>query len=237
MSSTTRAEPQLPPAVVRAFRDDQPLASELDRAYVKFLRRRRGRVGSSPLVVARWLIAGMALGIGVVYAATDGPWRALGRRSSAPTPPAAQSTARRVSSPASSSPRSVASIFPIAPSRAGSTGAASVASAPGSAAPAKTRAQWQRAARGLREQDFESADAALDELEAQGDAAEREAARLVRAQLLLSQGRRGEALPLLRALQATAESGSVRSKASELLAASKEGSSSQRSFALPEDTK
>jgi hypothetical protein len=78
--------------------------------------------------------------------------------------------------------------------------------------------QWKRAAQGLRDGDFERADAALKELRRRGTEAERESALLVQAQVLLAQGRDREAQSLLKSLEVSARAPSVRRKSVELLA-------------------
>ncbi len=88
----------------------------------------------------------------------------------------------------------------------------------------------------LRERDFETANAALEELAQRGSSAERESAQIVQAQLLLSQGRESDAATLLRTLQASAHSASVRQKSTELLARINDSHPSQRSFAPAEGT-
>lgn len=78
--------------------------------------------------------------------------------------------------------------------------------------------QWKRAARGLRDGDFQSANAALRQLTRSGTEGDRESAQLVQAQVLLAQGRDAEAGVLLKSLAASAHAPSVRRKSTELLA-------------------
>ena|GEM_PF-6323690 len=78
--------------------------------------------------------------------------------------------------------------------------------------------QWKRAARGLRDGDFQSANAALRQLTRSGTEGDRESAQLVQAQVLLAQGREAEAGVLLKSLAASAHAPSVRRKSTELLA-------------------
>jgi hypothetical protein len=77
--------------------------------------------------------------------------------------------------------------------------------------------QWKRAAQGLRDGDYQRADAALKELRRRGTEADRESALLVQAQVLLAQGREAEARSLLKSLE-SARAPSVRRKSVELLA-------------------
>jgi hypothetical protein len=95
---------------------------------------------------------------------------------------------------------------------------ASVRERPGrSLAPAPSAQQWKRAAQGLRDGDYQSADAALKELTRRGTEADRESALLVQAQVLLAQGREAEAQSLLKSLEGSARAPSVRRKSAELL--------------------
>jgi hypothetical protein len=87
-----------------------------------------------------------------------------------------------------------------------------------SPAPVPSAEQWKRAAQGLRDGDFQRADAALKELRRSGTEADRESALLVQAQVLLAQGREAEAQTLLKSLAGTARAPSVRRKSVELLA-------------------
>jgi thioredoxin-like negative regulator of GroEL len=86
-----------------------------------------------------------------------------------------------------------------------------------SPSPVPSAEQWRRAAQGLRDGDFQSADAALKELTRSGTNADRESALLVQAQVLLAQGREREAQSLLKSLEVSARAPSVRRKSVELL--------------------
>jgi thioredoxin-like negative regulator of GroEL len=86
-----------------------------------------------------------------------------------------------------------------------------------SPAPGPSAEQWKRAAQGLRDGDYRSADAALKELTRRGTEADRESALLVQAQVLLAQGREREAQSLLKSLEGSARAPSVRRKSAELL--------------------
>lgn len=87
-----------------------------------------------------------------------------------------------------------------------------------SPAPVSSADQWKRAAQALRDGDYQSADAALQELTRGGTDADRESALLVQAQVLLAQGREREAKSLLKTLEGSARAPSVRRKSVELLA-------------------
>jgi hypothetical protein len=184
------------------------------------------------------MLAGMLLGMGGVYAATGRPFKGLWFSSTMlaerPDLPPGRALRRNA---ASAAPE--ASGEPAAPPSAPPGSAVErAAAAPSRGLPAPAPSEnWQRAARGLRERDFDTVGAALAELEARGGPAEREAAQLVRAQLLLSQGREDEARSLLGGLQNGARSPNVRQKASELFARINQSGVSQRSFDAPEATK
>lgn len=234
MSSRHPDDEPLPRAWLEAWHDDPVDAGDVRRAYLRFLRQRRpAHMRATALQVSRWILVGAALGIGSVYAAT-GPLRLFDRptelvllRAPKPVPSA------RPRQPASSTARSVDSAAVVVPQPPLPT----TSGAPTSPPPAtSTSEQWQRAARGLRERDFETANAALDELARRGSSAERESAQLVQAQLLLSQGRRSEAEQLLHALRAAAHSPLVRQKSAALLDNVDETRPSQRSFAPAEGT-
>jgi len=215
-------------SLVEAWQADTPRPPEVRRAYHRFLNRRRspnGRPGALPVV--RWVLVGVVLGLGSVYAATQalqlfGSDTASGDGDASVRTPASKSSvgaAAPYGDNASPAPaRAVPSTLPLNPVPS--------LPMPSSSAPE----QWQRAARGLREKDFATADAALDELARQGSAAERESARLVRAQLLLAQGRDHEAASALRELASSASSPSVKQKAAALLTRMNESLPSQRSF-------
>jgi hypothetical protein len=235
MSSRRPEDEALPRAWVDAWRGDAAEPAQLRRAYHRFLRERRPARGrATVLEVARWVLVGVVIGVGSVYAAT-GSLRLLGKETSSAEPsatrvPAPAGSVRHGSSNGSRPPATAALAQPepqIAP----------VPALPGLPAPVtSTGEQWQRAARGLREKDFATAQAALDELAQRGSSSERESARLVQAQLLISRGRNEDAAVTLRELQRSAQSSAVRAKATELLSRNNESPPSQRSFAPAEGT-
>jgi len=236
MSSRHPDGPPLPLALLEAWQDQAADSRQVQRAYLRFLRRRRPVRARAPgLQIARWILVGALIGIGTVYAAT-GPLRRFGRSEEVvvrrASPPVAASPSPRTALPLAS-PRESASapVVPQPPLPSAVNGAVAPA-----ALAASTNAQWQRAARGLRERDFETANTALEELARQGSNTERESAQLVQAQLLLSQGREDEAANLLRSLRTSARSATVRQKSAELLARVNESRPSQRSFAPAEGT-
>lgn len=229
MSSRLPDDERLSRDWVEAWRSDTPDPARARRAYLRFLQPRSTRRRAPALQVASWMLLGVAIGMGSLYAAT-GPLSPLWRHE--PTVAAkAVSSAKVVAT--NPQPTLPLEIPPVVLPQAVSVPMPALPAASTSAAAA--REQWRRAARGLRERDFETANRALEELATQTTGAERESAQLVQAQLLLSQGREADAVALLRALQASAQSSSVRQKSSELLARV-ETRPSQRSFAPPEGT-
>jgi hypothetical protein len=76
---------------------------------------------------------------------------------------------------------------------------------------------WERAATALREDDFEGADRAFNELSHSANESTRDAARLARAQLWISRGREREVRPVLEQLAQTGATALVRHRATELL--------------------
>lgn len=234
MSSRKPDGTSLPAELTAAWRADHATDAEVRAAYLRYLRRQPLRSRTPWLEVARWLLAGMALGGGAVYAATGEPRQLLERLVAPPAERASMSASPREQRPparAASSARALAaplaSVTPATPSARSGFPISPLADAPDKTQGARIpqgipRASkaptegWQRVARSLREDDLDAAHAALLALDAQGNQAERESAKLVRAQLLLSQGRTSEALPLLLQLRASAQSASVRRKATEL---------------------
>jgi predicted Zn-dependent protease len=169
----------------------------------------------------------MLMAVGTVYAATVIHPLTAGPPPAEPPPPAEapRSPPRKVSPPRASTvrdedaspkaePRPEAELPPAAPLAP----TASVREQPvRSAAPVPSAERWRRAAQGLRDGDFRSADAALKELTRSGTEADRESALLVQAQVLLAQGREAEAQSLLKSLEKSARAPSVRRKSVELL--------------------
>ena len=76
---------------------------------------------------------------------------------------------------------------------------------------------WARAAVALREDDFDAADRAFDELGHSSDPATRDAARLARAQLWISRGREAAVRPVLEQLAQSGATALVRQRAAEFL--------------------
>lgn len=234
MSSPRRDQSPFAPALVRAFHQDTPSEAELTRAYARFLQRRSRRRQRSRLQVPLGIAAGMLLGLGSLYAATSVPlrWWSFGRPhvDRSYVEPAGAPDARRQAAeralPPPNAPAPAVTAVPSSAAGRGVTPAASIA-----------RESWERAARGLRERDLAAADDALQKLAQQGEVSEREKAQLVRAQLLLSQGRGDEARSLLDELSRHGGSPALRAKAATLLGSLQRSTDSHRSFELDAGTK
>ena len=76
---------------------------------------------------------------------------------------------------------------------------------------------WARAAAALRDDDFDAADRAFDELGHSSEPATRDAARLARAQLWISRGREAAVRPVLEQLAQNGTTALVRQRAAEFL--------------------
>ena len=218
-----------PRVLVEALREEPIEPARIDSAYARFLR----QSGAAP---ARWrgprvvrhAALAVVMAVGTVYAATlvqpltSAPQPTEARPpTEAPTPPP-----RTVSRPRAAmvleedaSPKDEPSPPPDMPPAAPPVPAATVRERPArSPALVPSAEQWKRAAQGLRDGDFQSADAALKQLRRSGTEADRESALLVQAQVLLAQGREAEAQTLLKSLEGSARAPSVRRKSAELLA-------------------
>jgi len=200
------------------LREDQPSPHELAAAYQRFERRPQRRAPA--LVVSRWLIAGLAMGLGIAFGAEAVEQRVhppvTAVTPSARTPSGVANPARnRVPAPPPASapiieppPAVVEEKRPLTPRFP-----AVKQSEP---LPADS-AVWAKAAQGLRNNDVAQTESALATLEQAGTLADREAARLIRAQLLLHQGDTSGARALLQDLASNAQSSLVRAKARRLL--------------------
>jgi len=237
------ADQDAPPrALVEALREEPIDAARIQNAYLRFLQKRAavGSRGRGPRV-ARWVALGVAVGVSSVYAATlIRPSASSPHPSDQGTPslvaPAVPRSAKVVARHADATSTAEATPTAATPTaEATSTAeAAPTAEAPTGALheqPARSVAavpsaeQWKRAARGLRDGDFQSANAALRELTRRGTEADRESALLVQAQVLMAQGRDTEAVNLLSSLQGSAHAASVQRKSAELLARLRDRSS------------
>jgi hypothetical protein len=202
--------------------------ARIERAYARFLRQRAAAPTPwrGPRVVRHAALAAL-MAVGTVYAATLMQPLSGGLQPTEARPPV---EAPR-SSPRTVPPPRAAEVVEEDTSQKGEP--TPEADVPLAALPAPTVSvrekpvrgpspvasakQWKRAAQGLRDGDYQSADAALKELTRRGTEADRESALLVQAQVLLAQGREEEAQSLLKSLQGSARAPSVRRKSAELL--------------------
>ena len=226
--------PALSDAALRVLREDQPSSNEISRAYRHFARPAQRR--PHRLLVSRWVIAGLVMGLGIAF----GSEAIVQRLHLSPSPPSSsQSGAPRVVTPKApklapvSAPRPSQQSDPEAAAPEPQPAVAQFEPVPHatsavSAKPARIeaddptpadRAAWAKAAEGLRNNDLGETQSALATLEHTGSDADREAARLIRAQLMLHRGDAKGARALLQDLAEHAQSPAVRNKAHSLLAA------------------
>ncbi|HYP98707.1 MAG TPA: hypothetical protein VER96_08535 [Polyangiaceae bacterium] len=223
--------PVLSDAALRLLREDQPNSNEISRAYRRVARPPRHR--PHRLLMSRWVIAGLVMGLGVAFGS-----EAIVQRLH-PTTPSSPSGGARIVAPKArkaapvSAPRPSQQSDPEAPALEPPAAVPQFEplSPPTSAVSAKPprievdahtpadRAAWAKAAEGLRNNDLSETQSALATLEGTGSDADREAARLIRAQLMLHQGDASSARALLQDLAEHAQSPAVRNKARSLLAA------------------
>ena len=239
MSSAPPEETVVPQALAHAWHQGKPTSPELQRSYARYLRRSQPQ--RKAFGVARWVVGGLLLGVGLAQAASVTPWQrwfgqnqviSLPAPSKAHTPsnpqiPAAPHTLEAAPEQAvtqapvaAPSPVAVSGVLPSARTQT-----------PSAASPAAVRAreQWRLAADGLRSGDFNGANLALLELERTTGGGERDAARLARAQLLSSHGHNAEALAISRELEQRASSSVVRDKARDLRESLTKNSTTDRS--------
>jgi hypothetical protein len=237
MSSPQPEGPVVSKALAEAWQRSIPGDAEVARAYARFLAR-RARPRLPARLVVLWLVTGMLMGMGTLYAAGAVP-RSLFGASAPPrvaaAPVASAPTARAAAASRASAMPSAVQSTPATPGAAASS-ARSVA-ARELVRQAATAESWQRVAQGLRESDLGASDEALLKLSRQGSSADRETAKLVRAQVLMRVGRAAEARALLVELSDGATLATTRSKAAFLLSQLSLAASSHRSFEPPPDTK
>jgi hypothetical protein len=231
MSSHPAEGPPIPKTLADAWKQRAADEGAVTRAYARFLGRRTPPKPALSSALG-WLVAGMLIGVGTLHAAnrvaswqsrsTSSPPTEGGRRVTPPAP--------RVGAPPSSSLEAPSGVLPA-------DSAASPSARPRSVPKAPAAESWQRVARGMRESDLETADDALLKLSHQGSQAEREVAKLVRAQVLMRQGKTPEARILLDELGKGAASTATRDKAARLLDQLEAALPSQRSFELEPPTK
>jgi hypothetical protein len=218
-----------PRALVEALRHEPIETARIESAYARFLRQRAAAPSRwrGPRVVRHAALAAV-MAVGTVYAATQMQPLTSGLQPTearAPTE-ASSSPPRVVSPPRAAIPRAAIALdeqpsqngepTPEADPSPAAPPAAAREKPVRSPAPVPSAEHWKRAAQGLRDGDYQSADAALKELRRSGTEADRESALLVQAQVLLAQGREAEARSLLKSLE-SARAPSVRRKSAELL--------------------
>jgi hypothetical protein len=230
------ADREAPPRdLVEALRDEPIDAIRIQNAYARFLQRRATSSWWRARGVPRWAAFAVVVGVSSAYAAnlirpfsTSPQVNDVGAPALVPTavPRASKLRARTQKEPEPAANREAdagsqvetGSETEADPELNGSsTGMVREQPSRGPAA-VPSAEQWKRAARGLRDGDFQSANAALRQLTRSGTEGDRESAQLVQAQVLLAQGREAEAGLLLKSLEASAHAPSVRRKSTELLA-------------------
>jgi len=234
----TRADSQLirvRSALVEAHRADQGDPADIQRAYLRFSWARRKAPAKLPLL--RWLVAGVAIGVGVASAASLAP--KLGSRSAAPLESASVSHGGARHHPLGSTarggnskepgPSAEAAGSPARPltelsARSGIAApgfraqrAPALSSAASTASASAPENAWERAAVALRNGDLAAAEAALANLEQSDNLLDRQAAELARAQLLVKRGRAAEARSTLQRLARDGGSALIRSQAASTL--------------------
>jgi hypothetical protein len=234
VSHDDSSEPRVPQTFWDTLRNDAPDPRAIERAYLRFTTPVRPTI--TRFVLARWLVAGFALGCGVVYAATAEPhfgalWASTPNvvpNGSATSAPGLRQSKQRAAPPVSSAlapPTAEAPTPEPLPSSSVHLASSASGSSTEGSGPDPT---WQRAAMALRSHDYAPAEAALSSLEVRGAPADREAASLALAQVYLARGQSAEARVRLEQLSKSARSELTREKARTLLANSV--LSSQRSF-------
>jgi len=218
-------EPDVPvfsETALRILREEVPSDRMIDAAYRRFAAPRRRR--SQRWTVARWAIAGLVFGLGVAFAADAIVHRQPPRAPPAPSAPLPSALPQHKTRSLAGSLSAQTAPSPLPPA-SDDTPQRVITSPPSSPAIAESQrepggansAAWAQAAEGLRNQDDVETRAALSVLEQTGSDSDREAARLVRAQLLLHQRDFSGARALLQDLATTARSAPVRAKARALL--------------------
>ena len=204
-------------AARRVLREDQPSRYQLDAAYLRFSGRQQRR--SRHVLVARWLVAGLAMGLGAAFAAEAAAPKVLPPLHTPEPPHSSLSEPRRRAAAATASPAAASPSASAIPQIAVPTSAPATRAVPADdpVQGAANGAAWARAAHGLRNHDVTETEAALALLEDGGSNSDREAARLIRAQLMLHQGDARGARAVLIDLASHAQSPVLRSKARSLL--------------------
>ena len=212
--------------------------AQLTQAYARFQRRKAPRRRPSARDVVAWMGAGMLVGMGSLYAATT--VRDRWHQSEQPFHSAASQrlvsvAPLRTAAPGSTENVALPSASPEAAPPA-SSGSPLAGSGVSSTTEEPSPESWQRAARGLRESDFDAANDALLKLSRQGSQAERDVAKLVRAQVLLRQQRVAEARVLLLEVASSTASATARERSARLLEQLSPLAASHRSFEIDAGT-
>jgi hypothetical protein len=220
-----------PRALVEALREEPLEPARIASAYARFLRQRAAAPARrrGPLVVRHAALAVLMV-VGTAYAATLIRPLTAGLQLTEARPPveAPRSPPHAVSPPGAARVLEEDTSHDREPTNGELSPAPDLPSAAPPAmireqpvrspTPVPSAEQWKRAAQGLRDGDYQRADAALKQLTRSGTEADRESALLVQAQVLLARGREREAESLLKSLETSARAPSVRSKSVELLA-------------------
>ena len=226
MSSIPPEGSVIPRPLWEAWRADRVSTPELRRGYARFVRKQPA--ARIVLRMLRWVIGGLVLGVSLAQAASlaRARWEAghdvLVTRATPPQlQPKIASTASGSTPAPMPEPTAAASGVPHSVTENSTRAAATLGQA-------YVQQQWQQAAAALRDGDFSRAESAFLQIERGVGGAERDAARLARAQLLASHGRNAEAETLASDLQTGAQSALVREKASALLSKIDAGNRSSR---------
>ena len=220
-------------SVLAAHRAAETTPAEIQRAYLRFSWARRK--AAPRFGVARWLLAGVAVGVGVASAASQVQTpklraadvsevarlaasvakRSAGARAHSASPnPIVEDELPRV---ASAPDKSANAPLPPPPAMSAPSKVTPRAVSVPSAASASNASDWQRAAAALRKGDVSAAQSALGNLQKSDSLPDRQAAELAAAQLLASRGQNAEAVGTLQRLARDGASPAIRSQAASAL--------------------
>ena len=170
-----------PRTLIEAWREEPLDPVRVQRAFSRFRRKSEAAPRRPVALLLRWVTFGVAIGMGSVYAASLSLRPTVHASASPPEASAAKPApvVPRLGPRAPARPEPQVLDQPSLPSSVTPSQAPEVGMrAP---VPAASSEQWRRAARGLREGDFDSANVALSELARRGSDADRESALLVRS--------------------------------------------------------
>jgi len=220
-------------SVVAAHRANEATPAHVQRAYLRFSWARRK--AAPRFGIARWLLAGVAVGVGVASAASQVQTPKLRAADVGEIAQVAASVAKRSAGarthsvspnpivetelvPVASTPdKSANTPWPAPPAMSAPRSVTPRAVSVPSAASASSASDWQRAAAALRNGDVSAAQAALGNLQKSDSLLDRQAAELAAAQLLASRGQNTEAIGTLRRLARDGASPGIRSQAASTL--------------------